>query len=185
MATSMRYCAGDLRALMPKRALMMIGVMLFLLSTAFADSFTVTTDFTTLAGENEVIFGYAALNASGMEFTNNLAVNLTGPGSFDPFDAADGWQYSYAPFSATDSSGYLGVYLYSGTLAPFTLDFDISTVLSDFSTSGPDYSATYNYAPTAVPEPNIWELLGSELIAGLFWFAIRRRNKERPNFFRV
>jgi len=194
MAHKLQCSVGKLRRLMPRPAhLTMLGIiLLFSAARVFADDipFTVTTDSTTLAGEDEVIFGYQDLTSSEDLYTSSLSVDLTGPGSFDPSDAADNGEYGFNLFApiTTDSAenfGYLGVYLapigYTGSV---TLDFDIGTLLSDFSAAGPDYTAayTFTYQPVSTPEPGTLALLASEGVTGLAWFgvlAMRRRNRRK------
>jgi len=167
------------------------GVLLLAGSAAFADNnpFTVTADFTTLAGQNEVIFGYAPLvNTTGSDlFTDNLNVNFaTGQGSFDQVDAADGFQYGFSyPTIFADNTlntpGFMGLYLAPlGFSGPVALTFDIGTI-GLTGITGPDYVATYsfNYPPRAVPEPGTWALVASEGVAGLFWIVLRRRRRSR------
>jgi hypothetical protein len=175
---------------MLKRNLAVISVVLFVVSAAFADDipFTVTTDFTTLAGQNEVILGYAPLsNTTGTDlYAMNLSVNVVvGPGTFDPIDATDNYEYgfSFPTISANNSlntAGLLGLYSPVGFLGPVTLSFDISTS-PDFMNNGPDYVATdsFTYPAVAVPEPGSWALLASEVASGLLWFTIRRKTRKK------
>jgi hypothetical protein len=192
MVTRMQRWARRLRGIMLKRHLAAFAVVLFVVSAAFADDipFTVTTDFTTLAGRDEVILGYAPLsNTTGTDlYVMDLSVNLlAGPGSFDPIDAADNYKYgfSFPTISANNSlntAGFLGLYLAPvGFSGPVTLSFDISTS-PDFMNDGPHYVVakdSFTYPAVAVPEPGSWALLASEAASGLLWFTIRRRAKKK------
>jgi len=192
MVTRMQRWAGRLRGIMVKRHLAVIAVVFFVVSAAFADDipFTVTTDFTTLAGQNEVILGYAPLsNTTGTDlYLTGLSVNfVAGQGNFDPIDAADNYEYGFGFFStisannSLNTAGLLGLYLAPvGFLGPVTLSFDISTS-PDFMNNGPDYVATdsFTYPPVAVPEPGSWALLASEVASGLLWFTIRRKTRKK------
>lgn len=191
MVTRMQRWAVRLRVIMLKRHLAVMAVVLFVVSAAFADDipFTVTTDFTTLAGQDEVILGYAPLsNTTGTDlYLTGLSVNfVAGQGSFDPIDAPDNLEYGFGFFSAIsannslNTAGFLGLYLAPGGFSgPVTLSFDIST--SDFMNNGPDYVATdsFTYPAVAVPEPGSWALLASEVASGLLWFTIRRRTRKK------
>ncbi|HWY04863.1 MAG TPA: hypothetical protein VNX60_14400 [Candidatus Acidoferrum sp.] len=180
---------------MLKRHLAVIAVVLFVVSAAFADDipFTVTTDFTTLAGQNEVILGYAPLsNTTGTDlYAMNLSVNVVaGPGTFDPIDAADNYEYGFGFFStisannSLNTAGFLGLYLAPvGFSGPVTLSFDISTS-PDFmnNNDGPDYVVakdSFTYPAVAVPEPGSWALLASEVASGLLWFTIRGKTRKK------
>jgi len=173
---------------MSKRAhLGVVGIVLFVVSAAFADPipFTVTTDFTTLAGEDEVIFGYAPLSntTSNDLFTSNLNVNFdAGQGTFDSFDVADGFQYAFSyptifgqESTNPNTAGFLGVYEPLGYSGPVILQFDIQTA------TGQDYVATdsFTYPAVTVPEPGSWALIASEVASGLLWFTIRRKTRKK------
>jgi hypothetical protein len=185
MVTRMQRWAVRLRVIMLKRHLAVVAVVLFVVSAAFADDipFTVTTDFTTLAGHDEVILGYAPLsNTTGTDLSPmDLGVILAASqGNFDSTDGADNYEYgfSYSTISANNSlntAGFLGLYKApDGFSGPVTLSFDIST-------DGPDYVATdsFTYPAVAVPEPGSWALLASEVASGLLWFTIRRKTRKR------
>jgi PEP-CTERM motif len=183
---------------MPKRAhIAIIGLVLFASSAAFGTSisFTVTADFKTLAGQDEVIFGYAPLvnNTSTNLSTVDLDVDfITGQGIFDQIDLAhDGmYGFSYPTIYANNSlntAGFLGLYIAPpGFKGPVTLTFLISTV-GPGNTIGPYYTATYSFNfPATIPEPGTWALLGSGQIAtGLMWFKVRRKRKETFSRSRV
>lgn len=169
--------------------LAVVGIVLFVVSAAFADDipFTVTTDFTTLAGEDAVILGYAPLsNTTETDlYALDLNVNfVAGQGTFDQVDAADSYQYGFSyptiyADNALNTAGFLGLYLAPiGFSGPVTLSFDIATS-PDFVAAGPDYVATssFTYPPLAVPEPGTWALLASEVATGLLWFRIRKRKR--------
>lgn len=192
MVTRMQRWAGRLRGIMLKRHLAVIAVVLFVVSAAFADDipFTVTTDFTTLAGQNEVILGYAPLsNTTGTDlYLTGLSVNfVAGQGNVDPIDAADNYEYGFGFFStisannSQNTAGFLGLYLAPvGFLGPVTLSFDISTS-PDFMNNGPDYVATdsFTYPAVAVPEPGSWALIASEVATGLLWFTVRKKTRKK------
>ena len=192
MVIRMQRWARRLRVIMLKHHQAGIAVVLFVVSAAFADDipFTVTTDFTTLAGQDEVILGYAPLsNRTGTDlYLTDLSVNVVaGPGNFDPIDAADNYEYGFGFFStisannSLNTAGFLGLYLAPvGFSGPVTLSFDISTS-PDFMNNGPDYVAqdSFTYPAVAVPEPGSWALLASEVASGLLWFTIRRKTRKK------
>jgi len=191
MVLRMQRWARRLRVIMLKRHLAVIGVVLFVVSAAFADDipFTVTTDFTTLAGQDAVILGYAPLsNTTGTDlYLMGLSANfVAGPGNFDPIpDNEYGFGF-FSTISANNSlntAGFLGLYLAPlGFSGPVTLSFDISTS-PDFmnNNDGPDYVAkdSFTYPAVAVPEPGSWALLASEVASGLLWFSIRRKTRKK------